>query len=146
MAYLTIFLLIRADTTFIECFTDEANASADFLLEKISNQETSANSELTFTIHTNLFITTLSKDLQNGEEPFPHSSPTIVSKSQTLVKTKMKFFHFFGRYLWYRSCIPHLCLPSSGDLFNLRLAFFNFRFAISSCRTVALFVKSIPFM
>ena len=73
---LTILLLTRANTALFECFTAEANASADFLLEKISNQETSENSDLTFRIHTNFFITTLSKDFQIGEEPFPHSSPT----------------------------------------------------------------------
>ena len=87
MDYLTIFLLTRANTAFFGCFTAEANASADFLLEKISNHETSENSELTFTIHTNFFITTLSKDFQNGEEPFPHSSPTIIPKAGTGVKT-----------------------------------------------------------
>jgi len=59
MNYLIIFLLILANTSISGCFTSEANTSAKLLLEKISNQETSANSELTFTIHTNFFITTL---------------------------------------------------------------------------------------
>ena len=96
MDYLTIFLLTRANTAFFGCSTDEANASADFLLEKISNQETSANSELTFTIHTNFFITTLSKDFQNGEEPFPHSSPTIIPYRDPLVKTNLSRGSRFG--------------------------------------------------
>ena len=97
MDYLTIFLLTRANTSISECFTDEAYASAEFLLEKISDQETSANSELTFTIHTNFFIITLSKDFQNGEEPFPHSSPTIISNAHIGVKTNLQLFRKYSK-------------------------------------------------
>jgi len=95
MDYLTIFLLILENRFGCLRISAEATASADFLLEKISTQETSENSDLTFRIHTNFFITTLSKDFQNGEEPFPHSSPTIIPKADRGVKTNL---HLFRKY------------------------------------------------
>ena len=96
MTYLTIFLLILENTSISGCFTDEAYASAALLLEKISDQETSENSDLTLTIHTNFRISTFPKDFQNGEEPFPHSSPTIIPYRDPLVKTNLSRGSRFG--------------------------------------------------
>ena len=128
MTYLTIFLLILENTSRCLWIAAEAYASAELLLEKISTQETSENSDLILTTHTNFRISTFLKDFQTSEEPFPHSSPTIIPKHVRGVKTNLhllRFFFVFSRQVrWASSFFSQslmkaswvLILPSSFPL------------------------------